>query len=43
MKAMQEEINYLHKNKTYELVVTKKKLELCARTTSMNSNWRVRM
>ena len=30
MKAMQEEMNYLHKNKTYELVVTKEKLEFCA-------------
>ena len=38
IKAMQEEMNSLHKNKTYELVVTKEKLELCARTTDMNSN-----
>ena len=27
MKAMQEEMNSLHKNKTYELVVTKEKLK----------------
>ena len=40
---MQEEMNSLHKNKTYELVVTKEKLKLCVRTASMNSNWRVRM
>ena len=38
IKAMQEEMNSLHKNKTYELVVTKEKLELCAGTTDMNSN-----
>ena len=38
MKAMQEEMNSLHKNKTYELVVTKEKLELCAGTASMNFN-----
>ena len=35
---MQEEINSLHKNKTYELVVTKEKFELCAGTAGMNSN-----
>ena len=38
MKAMQKEMNSLHKNKTYELVVTKEKLELCAGTAGMNSN-----
>ena len=38
MKAMQEEMNSLHKNKTYELVVTKEKLDLCAEAAGMNSN-----
>ena len=38
IKAMQEEMNSLHKNKTYELVVTKEKLEFCAGTAGMNSN-----
>ena len=38
MKAMQEEMNSLHKNKTYELVLTKEKLNLCARIANMNSN-----
>ena len=35
---MQEEMNSLHKNKTFELVVTQEKLEFCAGTTGMNSN-----
>ena len=35
---MQEEMNSLHKNKTYELVVTKEKFEFCAGTAGMNSN-----
>ena len=38
MKAMQKEMNSLNKNKTYELVVTKEKLEFCAGTSGMNSN-----
>ena len=38
MKAMQEEMNSLHKNKTYKLVVTKEKLELCVGTADTNSN-----
>ena len=38
MKAMQEEMNSLHKNKTYELVLTKEKLNICARIANMNSN-----
>ena len=38
IKAMQEEMNSLHKNKTYELVVTKEKLELCVGTANTNSN-----
>ena len=38
MKVMQEEMNSLHKNKTYELVVTKEKLKLCVGMASMNSN-----
>ena len=38
MKAMQEEMNSLHKNKNYELVVTKEKLEFCAGIAGMNSN-----